>query len=278
MARIYADFKEVEDEIKELAPKTVYKYRTWDSDLHKSLLTEQKIWFSHPFDLNDPLDARPTYVFDKKEIESEEFYKKLRGSVPMKELRISSEEEADRISKEQWERIKKDPQKHFDYNREVNETREKYDPIGIFSTSNTELEDKTWQLYGGDHSGYALGFDTSKLAKSLNVTIGIVNYSDNPFPYSFLGKNDQLDEYLYKTNKWSYENEFRFITFGVGTHSERLRKFDPAIATEIVLGYKITPDSEKEILEFVSKLYPKEMKIYKTEIENGKFAKRQIHL
>ena len=63
MNKIYKEFSEVEADVKMNAPEVVYKVRTWGSDLHKSLLKDRKLWFSHPFDLNDELDARPPYEF-----------------------------------------------------------------------------------------------------------------------------------------------------------------------------------------------------------------------
>ena len=69
MHRQFDYFEEVEKDIAENAPPVVYKFRSWEDDNHKKLLTDQHIWFSHPFKLNDPLDVRPDTVFDVTEFD-----------------------------------------------------------------------------------------------------------------------------------------------------------------------------------------------------------------
>lgn len=39
--RVFKDFKEVEEDIKNNAPPMVFKYRTWKDENHKNFLKEQ---------------------------------------------------------------------------------------------------------------------------------------------------------------------------------------------------------------------------------------------
>ena len=39
-------------------PQILYKYRDWDNDYHRQLLTRQTIYLSKPYDFNDPFDGR----------------------------------------------------------------------------------------------------------------------------------------------------------------------------------------------------------------------------
>jgi hypothetical protein len=55
----YDKFEEVEKDIIEKAPPIIYKYRTWEDNWHKKIITDREIWFAHPHTLNDPYDVRP---------------------------------------------------------------------------------------------------------------------------------------------------------------------------------------------------------------------------
>lgn len=274
-SRVYQRFEEVEKEITELAPPVVYKYRTWSSDLHKSLLTNRTVWFSHPYDLNDELDARPPYKFILSEIESDAFFNRLLETVPGGEN--MDDQEKYEVAKKKWESIKKDPQTFFDENRKLSEKREQYDQIGIFSTSSSEIEDKIWDLYGGDHTGYAVGFKTTVLSKQLNVSIGDVIYSDDPFPYSMLGKHDGFDVYRYKKTSWDYEKEFRFFTAGIDIYTTRARNFSVEAVAEIIIGMNASKETETEILAIVNAQFPKDVPVYKiTKDASGNFVRNEL--
>lgn len=54
-------------------PDIIYKYRYWDDDFHKRLLTDNKIFFASPILFNDPFDCTVPVRFDNA---SEEHKKK----------------------------------------------------------------------------------------------------------------------------------------------------------------------------------------------------------
>lgn len=258
----FSHFSEVEESIKIYAPPIVYKYRSWNDDFHKGLLIDKQIWFSHPYDLNDPFDVRPPFAFDEDEIHSQAFYQRLYESAPPW-LEYESEEEKAKIVNTHWEKIKLNPKAHFDANRAEIERREKYDQYGIFSTSSDPVSLETWDLYGDESRGYTIGFHTSTLVKELYCTIGHVTYSDAPFPYSFIGNHGDVDVLLYKTTKWSYENEFRFLTLGIGVPGQRLRKFPDDAVAEVILGENATKETENEIRAILTQNYSISIPLYR---------------
>jgi hypothetical protein len=69
---------------------------------------------------------------------------------------------------------------------------------------------------------------------------------------------------LKKTN-WAYEEEFRFVTVGIGMLTERKQFFSVNAVSEIILSYNISVESEAQILEILKEKYPKDLPIYKTE-------------
>ncbi|RYX86015.1 DUF2971 domain-containing protein [bacterium] len=157
-------------------------------------------------------------------------------------------------------------------------TRERYDQYGIFSTSTDCLNIKTWEVYGDNHKGYCIGFKTVELARDLQCTTGLITYCDKPFPYSFFkDKTEQgKDILLYKKTIWDYEREFRFVTVGIDIYTTRLRSFKPETAVEVVLGFDIVAEHEKEILKVIEAQYP-ELPVYKTKSDNlGQFGRYRI--
>ena len=39
-------------------PKIIYKYRSWDNELHRNILLKNEVYMSPPKDFNDPFDCR----------------------------------------------------------------------------------------------------------------------------------------------------------------------------------------------------------------------------
>jgi hypothetical protein len=229
--KTYFDFSEVEQGIKQNVPPLVYKYRTWTNDNHKNVLIQNQLWFSHPFDLNDPFDVRPDLVYDVAEIESDAFYHKLLNTIPHEYSHLSNKEKAE-LAQRQWQKIKSNPNGHLNANRQEILKRERFNQYGVFSTSSDCMNIPTWELYGDNHKGYAIGFYTLELIRQLQCTTGVVTYSDDPFPYSFLGKHEEVDILLYKKTSWFYEQEFRFITLGIGIYTGRFATVTPDTVAE----------------------------------------------
>src|SRR5690606_7812551 len=135
----------------------------------------------------------------------------------------------------------------------------------------------TWEVYGDNHKGYAVGFHTLELARQIPCTTGLVTYSDAPFPYSFLGKHEEVDILLYKKTSWAYEQEFRFITVGIGYYMDRLINVTPDAVAEVVLGYAVSSDDENEIIRETQNRYGNSLPIFKTQLDGlGKLLKQQI--
>jgi len=277
VAKVYFSFEEIEADVARNAPDYVYKYRSWKDANHKNVLLLRQLYFSHPFDLNDPLDVRPDARFDYTEIEDQMYFYKLLASaavmnpeLPANELRSAAEK--------QWKLTKEHPQILNEQYRIWMSKRRNFDLYGILSTSTDPVNEKLWERYGDEHAGYCLGFKTVDLCRQLKTGFGLVKYSEAPFEFSILGERDDLEPFYLKKPFWGYESEFRFYTLGIGFYSKRVREFPIVVVSEIILGYKITPEHQKEILLATDEKYPKEqILVYKTKvIENNNLIKERI--
>jgi hypothetical protein len=281
MAKLFWDFDEIKDEVSAQVPPIVYKYRSWTDPYHQSLLTNREAWFSHPFDLNDPLDVRPDTEFNFEEFKSEEFLKKLLNSAHSAHPELSPEDQ-ERAARNQWRLLKQNPQLMLANLNSRIQNREKYNPFGVFSTSIDDLNPELWGKYGDSHKGYCLGLKNIEFCREMKSTFGYVTYDDKPYKYSFFDKRDEFKPLYLKKRSWKYENEFRFITSGIGAvvngspYAERTQKFSKNAVAEIILGSEISQTHQDEILAVVKNDYSNDIAIYKVHNDSDKLVKIRI--
>lgn len=275
MVRTYQLFEEIESDVAEKAPPVVYKYRTWKDSNHKALLVNQGAWFPHPFDLNDPLDVRPESVFIEEELYDPRYLQKMIASA----THVHTERDRRAVAENHLEELKKNPGIIVENQKNWNEKRGNFDRYGVFSVAMNPLSEHLWKEYADNHAGFCLGFNTLELCRQMKSGFGYVNYSDEPYIFSFLDKKDDgLDVLYLKKDKWNVEEEFRFITMGIGLYAKRLQEFSPDIIKEVILGYDMLSDHEKEILTIIEKQYPKDLPVFKTKRDtSNKLTRVQIY-
>lgn len=276
---VYNQFEEAEKDIKANAPPTLYKYRTWENDFHKKIITETEVWFAHPHTLNDPYDLRPPYNFIADNIDWDAAKIKITDAGRAIEPHLSDEELNVEVEK-RMEDIKNDPIAYFQKNRKdylLDKTR--YDNIGVLSCCSSYQNEAMWAHYGNNHCGFAVGFNTVELARTLNCTLGYVNYNDKPIDYHILGNNEGLlnDEIFQKSTKWSYEEELRFITVGIGIYRQRANKYPLTAVNEIILGMTTSKQVEEEIIASAKENLPN-IPIYKVETNPDKFGLKKTQI
>lgn len=256
--RVYNDHDEVAEEIKNNVPVVLYKYRSWNNELHKRILSEREIWFAHPFDLNDPYDVRPPYNIIGQDIDWERFRQELLLAGKRQEPYLTPEELEDEVNI-RMAAAQEDAVKYFTQNRRTYiYERENYNSIGVFSCCLSGLNEPMWAYYGDNHNGFAIGFDTVNLTRQIESGFGFVRYDDTPIDYLILGNNENVmeKEMYQKSTRWSPEEEFRFITLGVGFYRGRVSRFQPSAVREILVGQNTSKEALAEIRGAVDRHLP----------------------
>jgi hypothetical protein len=256
----YKNFDEVEKEISESTPAVIYKYRDWEEEkgYHKRIITERELYFAHPHTLNDPYDARPPYNFIVNDIDIESVRSKLENAGKYMFPNIT-EEELEHEVEAKIELIKQDPTNYFMKNRmDLVLDKSRYDNIGILSLCSSFDNEPMWAHYGNNYNGFAIGFNTVRLAEALKCAIGIVDYDDTPIDFHIMGDNSGIveKELFRKSTKWKSEQEIRFLTLGVGLYRDRTTTFPVEVAEEIVFGLKTSKKTQDEIIEKANKIMP----------------------
>jgi hypothetical protein len=255
--------EEQERSMRASMPPTLYKYRTWQNEYHKSSLINSNIWFSSPRELNDLYDIRLAYTFNSEEVLSPIFLQRLREEFPSMGRFVIGTRDFEIALENKYEEIKSDPQKWFLTNQLYVRNSGTYDVIGLFSTTADQLSKLMWAHYGDSHRGFCIGYDPYLIWKARQSFCGIAHYLDEPIPFSFIEpqKSQGFIDLFIKGAEWSYEKEYRFVTF-VDDNS-RLTQIDRSAITEVIMGRNISSDDQKAIIKCLKEDYTSAVKLFK---------------
>lgn len=262
----------LEDEFRKSTPPILYKYRNWISDYHKEALKKSQIWFSSPKQLNDLYDIRLAYTFNSEEVHTQEFFNKLKKEFPNMTRLIPGTRDFEIALGNKYEQIKLNPQKWFFDNQVSLREGDIYEQIGLFSTTIDPINKLMWAHYGDSHMGYCVGYDPFLVWNAKHSFCGTAHYLNEPLQFSFLEDKDPtgfIDLFI-KDQDWSYEKEYRFVTF-IENESDRLVKVDVSAVKEVILGKNISKVSEIEIIKCLKEKYHSLVSLFK--IQEGMGSK-----
>lgn len=236
-------------------PEIIYKYRNWDIDNHKRILTNNEIYFANPLTLNDPYDFRVTWDFSLLDspqkiqnyfssIVQDQWMKLVANGKEIPEVILA-------MKNKYLEGL--DLQNCFD---EIHQSTLPY--YGVFSCSQIWNNILMWSHYANNHKGFVVGFYLQELfnCPTLNAMVGSVIYGKQ-FPKLEPLKINNIEYFIWnsysKSIDWEYEHEFRFAKlFYPNLPNDNQRKFifpDKVIA-EVVIGSEADERQKNEIHSF----------------------------
>jgi hypothetical protein len=232
-------------------PKTLYKYRDWNSKFHRQIIEKQIAYFASPGTFNDPFDCKIPVRYDiNSDKQLEDIYYRVIKATHQNE----SDEKIRKFSK-RWvhegpispDSFKKNDQEYFD---NLNKR------MGIFSVSGRNNDILMWGHYSNSHKGFCVGFDTAELLKTEGVDfIGKVEYcSEFPTIIPNGSLEFQFENQIFsKWDKWDYEDEFRLTK----NHIENRKITIPKAAfKEVILGYQMPERERLKLIKLVRKKIP----------------------
>jgi hypothetical protein len=170
--------------------------------------------------------------------------------------------------------IIQDPVNYFKRNRmDYVLDSSRYDTIGVLSFCSSFDNEPMWAHYGNNHNGFAVGFNSVRLARALNCTVGVVEYNDTPLDYHIMGDNSGLleKELFRKSTKWQSEEEIRFLTVGVGLYRNRVNTFPLESVEEVVFGLNTSKKTQEEIIGMANLAIPG-ISFYKIAVKSDAFG------
>lgn len=122
----------------------------------------------------------------------------------------------------------------------------------ILSLAKNIRSKSMWAYYAYNYSGFALEFNTKYTFSSLKQVV----YKSGKFNTELRNTLNEIrigieNALLYKSKDWSHEEEYRLINNRIDI---KYKKFGRDDINSIILGYSISLDNEKKLIEFAKKL------------------------
>lgn len=232
-------------------PDIVYKYRFWDDShpFHKTILTNQEVFFASPLTFEDPVDCKNLTRYDL--LTDDEIYGRYLADSLERHPNFTPEQH--KAFAVHW--FEKSPLRDKASVKDYMEQMfvQLCNRFGVLSLTEKNALPEMWTKYAGGHTGICVGFD-SRLTFRFFGGGGKVNYYETlpviyPRPrHSF---EEQIVTQVYsKEEQWEFEQEYRaqklFFTDNA-TNSDRTIKLPKAAIKEVILG-ALMPDNEKQAL------------------------------
>ncbi|MDE5487376.1 DUF2971 domain-containing protein [Elizabethkingia meningoseptica] len=248
-------------------PKILYKYRDWNNNYQKRIITHQEIFLANPTYFNDPFENIPIQ-WDKVSYED-----------CIKENMIIAKLVNPNSSKEELLALSKEITKqklfwHPDKLKRENKSQieDWNNKLGFYCLSETNDNLLMWSHYSKNHEGFMVGFYSESLLNDYNDEFDylekVIYCKDYPKILGLNTNEDFYKKFFHKSIHWNYENEWRISK----NHIEnRLIKLKKNTIAEIVIGCKTPNEHKEEIISISRDIYGKEVDIYIAEKDSEKF-------
>lgn len=257
-----------------ILPNIVYKYRDFNDDFHKRIITHQEIYFAKPSEFPDPYDCK--YKIDRDFIKNEnnrrKFYAEQLGINNLFHPQINDLINENPITNKLIE------DKEVEFQKFINHS------YGIFSVSLDYRNQHLWEMFGGNNKGFCVGLDFQGILPLNQGTKGRVKYKEiEQLPKSKVLNYDNdceminyvFDLLLTLPIDFIDEREYRMKrTFS--NDSERKIKISKNHIKSIILGRKMTAAQREEIIELIEKYLPY-TKIKRLKYKNGKIMEIDLN-
>jgi len=237
-------------------PPILYKYRAWDlsdSDGHDyKIVTDHHVYFTSPQLFNDPFDCNIGFDFESmSNREIANYFRPRHGAV-----------EADRIL-QNLEKNRELFLKGMEWGRQklVKDT-------GVLCLSADPNNLLLWSHYADRHAGVCVGIDSLHLCQIEDKVHNhrkdiILDHLQVEYQKELPKLDPPLDDrdwflqqYRFKSEVWSYEQECRFVMIGLNslTPSDRIISLPPEAIREVILGCSIAREHENQIRQALEPL------------------------
>jgi len=234
-------------------PEVIYKYRTWKNKNHKKIITEKKIYFASPLEMEEAHELFFNIDFsrinDKKLL-----YEYLYDTAP--QMGYFDSESRDKIAKymvANYPPLSPEVQNNFkdQLRQELNSD------TSVFCGNEHRDNINLWNQFGGNHKGFCIGLNLKEISKIPRIASSIrrVEYLKNK-PKVHVFTTNQL-EYREKFltclfslhTMFSGEDELRLVKILIQEKENVLPEY---CFRELILGKNISEKDKREILDIVN--------------------------
>jgi len=234
-------------------PPVLYKYRAWNNQFHRRILTDSELFLSSPAKFNYPYDCGLPFRLDPNDFDPIKIKQKLEALAP-KQFPFHTPAQRETEIAKQLFHIRQDPegyfQEHYGFKRESLSSM-----YGVFSLTPHPGNFLMWSHYADSHKGFAVGFNTEILVRQNFGTFSKVYYENEIPVISALEMDIHLMHKLIYTKAkfWNYEDEYR-ITKVLGPNSRVY--FTAETLHSVHLGVFMDQKDKMNIIEITKQKYP----------------------
>jgi hypothetical protein len=255
-------------EMKGKYPEVVYKYRVWDDENHKKVITNQELYYSPPSKFPDPNDCKGAIQYNL--LTKEERIKFIEYKI-----RENNTGQSRNFYRSESRRLfKTSPLRDNNKINELNrETFEEFNQrFGVLCLTPNPKIMKMWNDYSNDHKGFCVGYYSEYLFEQLGGGCKVFYEKELPviYPNPIHSQDEQhIYQVYFKEEKWSFEDEYRTHTFNISPLSKEDRTVivNPRAFKELILGAKLSSEEKQEIVNSIPSIL-NQIQILKADIVN----------
>jgi hypothetical protein len=238
-----------------LLPTNLFKYQAW-SKHSAEILSENKLWFSSPRQLNDPRDCRPDFDFSGPRATQEDALR-----------RYAIEERIPDLVGYARRAVAKQPINWGPVQESVFRGLERV--VGLLCLAPSASNDHMWRNYAAEYTGYCLQFATAcvgdpdafdereRRPKFRFCTCEPVEYPDDltPVPWNLQDVQQEYELlFLRKAAKWQPEAEWRRLDWNAqgGQTGPGYHWYAPQQLTAVVVGGEMPEHLRTQLIERVA--------------------------
>lgn len=235
------------DEIPEY-PESVFKYRKWNDNYQKTIITNKTVFMAKPTSFEDKKDCKLLKRYDL--MTNQNIFNKyidLSKSDNPTWNREKHRQHAKQMSKNS-------PMKNIEYVKKVQEQDflEFDKRFGVLSLTANPINLKMWNKYSDDGKGFCVGFHPKMMFTFLGGGGKVIYYKELPtILYNDDFHVEHFKQVFSKEDIWSFEEEYRTHKFykNPPTDTERCIVLPTEAYKEVIFGWAAPENMINEIKE-----------------------------
>ncbi len=229
-------------------PKIVYKYRNWDSPIHKRFILNREVFLANPNTFKDNFDCkipiRHDLMTSKQILEYATYWSKIgRPNWSRQQHR----EDARIFLKEKFFQSEK-------YKEEfrIKYFNEFFERIGILSLTADSQNSDMWNKYADNSKGVCIGYNSRIMFEHLGGGGAVEYVYELPilFPEPIMTHHQISTTQVYtKLREWEFEKEYRTMKFWEIPANEKKRQviLPKEAFNSVILGENISENNRNNI-------------------------------